>query len=284
MTPVVAVWSEGALPVSSGVVRYDASQNHYDASRLTLVAELRHAIASGQLLLHYQPKVEVRSRSINGVAALVRWQHPTQGLLYLDRFIPLVEQTDLIDDLTKWVIARALSDLATISTMGNSLQMAVNVSAGNLGRVGFANQVIEALHDSHVTAERLTIEVTETALMADPMRAAESLTELTDSGVRISVDDFGSEQTSLGMLANLPIADLKIDRNFIHDIQVNEAHSAIVRSMVELGHHLELSVVAEGVETDQELGVVERTGCDLVQGFLYARPMAVEQLIELLAS
>jgi EAL domain-containing protein (putative c-di-GMP-specific phosphodiesterase class I) len=159
-----------------------------------------------------------------------------------------------------------------------TLNLSVNVSARNLARSDFARQVLHRIKKAATEPSRLTVEVTETSLMADPERAAASLLEMSRAGVRISIDDFGSGQTSLGLLANLPIAELKIDRSFIQDIHVNPANAAIVRSMVELGHQLDLVVVAEGVETSDELDVVTATGCDVVQGYFYARPMPSDQL------
>jgi diguanylate cyclase len=267
----------------TSVVRYNETQNQFDASKLTLVTELRHAIASDQLVLHYQPKIAAGTEVVKGVEALVRWQHPTLGLLYPDRFIPLVEQTDLIDELTDWVLRRALADLSSFGPRGEVLQMSVNVSTRNLGRAEFAGQVTQHLADASVDPGRLTVEVTETSLMADPERSVASLLEMSRAGVRISIDDFGSGQTSLSLLATLPIAELKIDRSFIEDIHVHPAHAAIVRSMVELGHQLDLEVVAEGVETNEELRAVVSTGCNLVQGYFYARPMPGDQLSAWLA-
>ena len=268
----------------SGVVRYHPSQNHYDASNLSLVSELRHAIASDQLTLHYQPKVGVDTRAVAGVEALVRWRHPTLGDIPPDRFIPLVEQTDLIDDLTAWVVARALSDLNLLQSVNDRLSVAVNVSARNLGHSGFADQIVDALHQARVDPGRLIVEITETALMIDPARAGHVLRAISDAGARVSIDDFGTGQTSLGLLATLPIAELKIDRSFIADMDVNLANAAIVRSIVELGHNLELRVVGEGVETVDELDALSTTGCDLVQGYLFARPMALEELIPWLST
>ncbi len=263
----------------SGVVRYAESQNHYDSANLTLVSELRHAITDGQLVLHYQPKIDVHTFEVSGVEALVRWQHPSQGLLFPDRFIPLVEQTDLIDELTEWVVGQALRDLVVFSTASPGLTMAINVSARNLARAGFARQVLAATKAAGVDAGRVIVEVTETALMTDPARAAIVLGEMSDAGVRISVDDFGSGQTSLAMLADLPIAELKIDRGFVFDIERNHAHAAIVRSIVELGHNLGFLVVAEGVETEVVQDAVAATGCDLVQGYFFARPQPASQLL-----
>ena len=267
-----------AKTVRSGVIRYDESQDHYDASNLSLVTELRHAIESNQLVLHYQPKITVGGHEVSGIEALVRWQHPELGLLNPDRFIPLVEQTDLIDELTDWVVQHALSEMGTLGSRFETLNLSVNVSARNLARSDFARQVLHRIKKAATEPSRLTVEVTETSLMADPERAAASLLEMSRAGVRISIDDFGSGQTSLGLLANLPIAELKIDRSFIQDIHVNPANAAIVRSMVELGHQLDLVVVAEGVETSDELDVVTATGCDVVQGYFYARPMPSDQL------
>jgi diguanylate cyclase len=268
----------------SSVVRYVESQDHYDSGNLALMSDLRHAISEGQLVLHYQPKVDVVTLEVMGVEALVRWQHPTHGLLFPDRFIPLIEQTDLIDELTEWVVHRALGDLVEFGALAPGLTMAVNVSARNLGRISFARQVLDAVDAAGVDAHRLTVEVTETALMTDPLRAATVLEEISEAGVRVSVDDFGSGQTSLAMLADLPIAELKIDRGFVFDIVRNPAHAAIVRSVVDLGHNLGFELVAEGVETADVLGVVAGTGCDLVQGYFFARPMPFDQLADRLAA
>ncbi len=147
-----------------------------------------------------------------------------------------------------------------------ALQMSGNIAARNLGRDDFAAQIIATLANANVAAERLTLEVTETSLMADPVRATSSLQEMHRAGINVSIDDFGSGQTSLGILASLPIAELKIDRCFIQDIHTNPANDAIVRSMVELGHQLDLTIVAEGVETTGELVAVLASGCDLVLG------------------
>jgi diguanylate cyclase (GGDEF)-like protein len=260
------------------VVRYDESQNHYNASNLALVAELRRAIDDNQLVLHYQPKILVRDGRVDAVEALVRWQHPSKGLLFPDSFIPLAEQTDLIDRLTTWVVQRALQDLSRFGPGCDELTVAVNVSARNLGRAGFARAVVEALELEGVAPQRLFIEVTETALMTDPERAASVLRELEQSGVRVSIDDFGTGQTSLGYLSTLPIHELKIDRSFITDMIEHSGHAAIVHSIVELGHNLGFSVVGEGVETREVLAELTSVGCDVAQGYFFTRPMPVEDL------
>jgi diguanylate cyclase (GGDEF)-like protein len=263
----------------AGVVHYDKTQNHYDASNLALVAELRHAIDANQLVLHYQPKTRIDDHRVEAVEALVRWQHPEHGLLYPDRFVPLAEQTDLIDKLTEWVVTNALKELVSLGPLNQELTVAVNVSARNLGRPGFANQVLSALSEAGVPSHRLIVEVTETALMTDPGRATAVLGELSAAGIRISLDDFGQGQTSLGYLSTLPIYELKIDKSFVTDMTDNPAHAAIVRSIVELGHNLAFRVVAEGVETQVVLNDLAETGCDLAQGYLFARPMPADALV-----
>jgi diguanylate cyclase (GGDEF)-like protein len=261
-----------------GVVKYHESQSHYNASNLALVAELRHAIDVDELVLYYQPKVRIIDGRVNAVEALVRWQHPNRGLVYPDEFIPLAEQTDLIDRLTAWVMKRALSDVSHFGPGADELTVSVNVSARNLGRAGFAASVLNSLGDAGVAPERLFVEVTETTLMTDPDRAAAVLSELDRNGVRLSIDDFGTGQTSLGYLSTLPIHEIKIDRSFITDMMERPAHTAIVHSIVELGHNLGFSVVAEGVETEAVLIDLRTTGCDVAQGYFFAKPMPAGQL------
>lgn len=266
-----------------GVVRYSSDQNRYHPNDLALVGQLRQAIETDQLVLHYQPKAILADGRVESVEALVRWRHPTLGLLYPDSFIPLVERTDLINKLTEWVLHRALSDLSELGLQMSGVTMAVNVSARNLGRSGFADLVIRELEETGISAERLVIEITETALLADPRSAAIVLTELDALGVRVSIDDFGCGQTSLGYLSTLPIHELKIDRSFIGDMLVNPAHAAIVRSIVDLGHNLHFHVVGEGVESNAIWESLRVSGCDSAQGYLLARPMPLEQLSQWLA-
>ena len=261
-----------------GVARYDSTKDHYDAANLGLVSELRRAIERDELELHYQPKAALGDGRVEAVEALVRWNHPTEGLLYPDRFVPLAEQTDIIDKLTRWVLRQALADLADLEARGIRIAVAVNVSARNLAKASFADDVVAVLDATGVGAESLVVEITETALLSDPQRAAEVLAQLDGIGVRVSLDDFGMGQTSLGYLATLPVHELKIDKSFVSDMLENQAHAAIVRSIVDLGHNLSLSVVGEGVETDSVLSSLEACGCDLAQGFLLARPMPIEEL------
>jgi diguanylate cyclase (GGDEF)-like protein len=262
----------------SGVAHYNPSQDHYDASNLELIGSMRNAIESGELLLHYQPKKTLADGRVEAVEALVRWQHPSLGLLYPDKFIPLVEQTDLIDRLTEWVLRKALNDMRHLGPEWESLGVAVNVSARSLNRATFAAQIIEAVRSTDMRPDRLTIEITETALLTDPVRARAVLADIRGAGIKVSLDDFGIGQTSLGYLSSLPVDELKIDKSFVMDMADNQSHAAIVRSIVELGHNLSLSVVAEGVETADVLARLTAGGCDKAQGFFFARPMPLDNL------
>jgi diguanylate cyclase (GGDEF)-like protein len=260
------------------VAKYQPELDHYEATNLSLVAELRQAINADELVLHYQPQSNIATGCIDAVEALVRWQHPTQGLLYPDRFLPLAEQTDLIDKLTEWVLATALVEMRNLGALGADVAVAVNCSARSIGRADFARKVIQALSNHDVAPERLIIEVTETALLTDPARAARVLTDLAEAGVTISLDDFGRGHTSLGYLSALPVHELKIDRSFVTDMRENRAHAAIVRSIIDLGHNLSMRVVAEGIETDDVVATLRQYNCDIAQGFLLARPMPAEDL------
>jgi diguanylate cyclase (GGDEF)-like protein len=262
----------------SGVVRYDPEQDDYDAAKLGLIAELRHAIDDGQLVLHYQPKAAITDGKVEAMEALVRWDHPVRGLVYPDSFVPIAEQTDLIDKLTDWALATALEDVRELGRHHDTLAVAVNVSARSLSKPDFAGRVQAALDRADVPPARLIIEITETAVAGDPERAGVALASLREKGVRVSIDDFGKGQTSLGVLSNLPVSELKIDMSFVRDMLTNPAHGAIVRSIVDLGHNLHMRVVGEGVETDAVLLGLREAGCDVAQGFLLARPMPFKKV------
>jgi diguanylate cyclase (GGDEF)-like protein len=261
-----------------GVARYSNEQNHFVASDLTLMADLRLAIDNQELTLYYQPQISVKSGEVEGLEALVRWNHPTEGLIYPDRFIGLAEKTDLIDRLTDWVIQKSLTDAVNFEAYAGELRISVNISARNLSKAGFAAKVIRLLTTSGVAPARLVLEVTETALMTDPMRAAQSLEELGAAGVHLSIDDFGVGQTSLSYLSSLPVTELKIDRSFITDMRQDEGHAAIAQAIIDLGHNLGFRVVGEGVEDADVFRSLSIAGCDVAQGYHFARPMTVEAL------
>jgi diguanylate cyclase (GGDEF)-like protein len=265
----------------AGVIRYDPSQNHYDAANLALVSELRVALDADQLVLFYQPKISLQDGRVDAVEALIRWRHPELGLLPPDRFIPLAEQTGLIDRVTEWVVTRAIADL---SGWRDDLSVALNVSARNLGHPSLVPLLINSLAAARIEPARFYVEITETALMTDPERAVVVLQDLRGAGIGISIDDFGTGQTSLGYLVALPIDEIKIDRTFISDMTVSVGHHSIVQSIIDLGHNLGLHVVGEGVETDEIASALIAAGCEVAQGYLYARPMPAEELSDWLVS
>ena len=262
-----------------GVVHFHPEHNRHDAATLGLVAELGDGIRADQLVLHYQPKTELRSGRITAVEALVRWNHPTRGLLYPDAFLPAAEQTELVEPLTAWVLQRALHELPSFDPSGR-LEMAVNVSARSLAQDDFADDVLAVVARSGIDPSRVIIEVTETALVTDARRAEMNLTRLDEAGVRVSIDDFGAGQTSLAYLASLPVTELKIDKGFVMAMTDDQRNAAIVRSIIELGHSLGLTVTAEGVETAEILGDLTVADCDLVQGYLLSRPLTADKLRE----
>jgi diguanylate cyclase (GGDEF)-like protein len=266
-----------------GSVRYDRAQDHYNPANLALITELRRAIDSDELVLHYQPQARFANGKFDVVEALVRWQHPVQGLLYPDKFLPLVEPTEVIDSLTDWVLTRALTDMRDLHSR-REIDVAVNVSARNFSRPDFADRVLRIVQEVGVSPNRLTIEITETALLADPVRAALALSQLDAFGVKVSLDDFGTGQTSLRYLTSLPIDELKIDMSFVTDMLENPSHAAIVNAIIDLGHNLGLRVVAEGIETREVFRALHESGCDIAQGFLLSRPMPVGDLPRFLAA
>ena len=256
---------------------YGAAQDSYSPERLALVGELRRAIEQGELVLHYQPKVRLSSGELLGAEALVRWQHPERGLLPPSEFIPLAEHTTLIKPLTLYVLERALEECRRWEGHGHRLSVAVNISARNLLDAEFADAVAASLERWGLSPDRLELELTETALMGNPVRALGVLRHLGGTGVVLSIDDFGVGYTSLNQLKSLPIRVLKIDRSFVLNMSTNAADAMIVRSTIDLGHNLGLQVVAEGVESRGIQEALRELGCDIGQGFHIGRPMARAQ-------
>jgi EAL domain-containing protein (putative c-di-GMP-specific phosphodiesterase class I) len=261
------------------VVAYTDELNVNTPGRLTLLGDLRTAIAEDQLLLHYQPKANLETGATQGVEALVRWQHPTLGLLPPGEFIPVAEHTGLIKPLTTWVLTTALSQcrkwLDETHTRGwPELSMAINVSTRSLLDDGFPDEVEAALDRWDIPAHLLELEITESAIMTDPLRARRLLTELAELGVRIAIDDFGTGYSSLAYLKDLPVNQLKIDQSFVQHMHEDLNDAIIVRSVVDLGHNLGLQIVAEGVEDRATWDQLAQLGCDDAQGYFLAKPMA----------
>jgi diguanylate cyclase (GGDEF)-like protein len=251
---------------------YSTAADEADASSLALMARLRDSIPAGELELHYQPKTSLLDGRVVSVEALVRWRGGGT-LLMPQAFLPSAEQTALIHPLTDWVAREALHQLAVWDRAADGIEMAINVSARNLSDPGFADRLLSIVRESQVDAHRLTVEITETALLADPDAARESLHAMHAAGISVSIDDFGQGQTSLAYLASLPVDELKIDRAFVAGITTDATQDAIVRSLVQLGHSLGLRVVAEGIEDEETMERLADLGADIGQGYFIARPM-----------
>jgi diguanylate cyclase (GGDEF)-like protein len=262
----------------SGIELYSPECDHFDATRLKLLAEVSGALERGEFVLQYQPQIELRSGRITGVEALVRWHHPEHGVLAPAEFIPPIEQTALIRPLTLALIDQALGQLVTWRGLGIDIQMSVNLSARNLLDTALAQRVAELLERHHVPPDRLIVEVTESAAMADPHRAVAVLTALRATGVGVSVDDFGTGNASIEYLTKLPASEIKIDRSFITDMLEDPRAEAIVHSTIDLARNLGLKIVAEGIETEAVLNRLSELGCDTGQGYLISRPRPAEQL------
>lgn len=260
---------------SRGVSVYDPTSDRNSPERLALLGELRRAIEHDELVLHFQAQVSIATAEVTGVEALVRWEHPVRGTIFPDDFVPMAEHTGLIGPLTRWVLNAALTQAKSWSDAGDPLQVAVNVSARNLIDENLPNEVAEILEARGVPVSLLKIEVTESAIMADPVRATGVLGRLAESGVEISIDDFGVGYTSLGQLKTLPVTELKIDKSFVMAMEGDTSDRLIVHSVVELGHNLGLTIVAEGVETLSALEQLSIYGCDTAQGYFFGRPVAV---------
>jgi len=256
-----------------GVFAYDPTVDGHSASKLAMVGELRRALENDELVLYYQPKVKISTGELIGAEALVRWHHPRNGLVLPDDFIPIAERTGLINPLTRYVLDAALAQERAWIDSGRPVPIAVNLSARNLHDEHFAELVADLLTTYVVPAELLELEVTESAIMIDPDRARQMLEKLSALGVRLSLDDFGAGYTSLGQLKALPIDEIKIDRSFVITMAQDRSDSVIVASIIALGHNLEMTLVAEGVETEDILRTLAGFGCDVAQGTHICEPL-----------
>lgn len=258
-----------------GVFAYDPDLDGHSPAKLALLGELRRAVNLGQLVLYYQPKVSIGTGEVVGAEALVRWQHPERGLIFPDEFIPLAESTGLIGPLTSYVLRGALLQARAWMDAGRPLMVSVNLSARNLLDERLPPQVADQLAVHGVPAELLELEVTESAMMTEPDRALRVLRALAALGVRLSIDDFGAGYTSLGQLKNLPVTELKIDKSFIMNMGQDASDALITHGIVDLGHSLGLTIVAEGVETPAALTTLAAFNCDTAQGYFLSRPVDV---------
>lgn len=257
---------------------YNVDHDRASLQRLTLVGALRNAIVNDELLLYYQPKVALNTGITSSVEALIRWQHPTLGFIPPDQFIPLAEQTGLINPLTRWVLEAALKQSKAWSLAGYELTIAVNLSTWNLRDSTLPTTIASLLQHYNVPTRLFRVELTESAVMGDTARALEVLEHISALGVKISVDDYGTGYSSLSYLKRLPVDELKIDRSFVQHVATIAADATIVQSTIALAHSLGLHVVAEGVEDLAAWNLLATLHCDLAQGYYMSRPLPPEQL------
>lgn len=262
---------------------YSKEMNDKSLEKLRLEAELRRALEEGnQLLLHYQPKVELKSGLMSGVEALIRWQKPDGKFVFPDQFIPLAEETDLIVPMGEWVIEQACNQLALWQKQEIYVGIAVNLSVRQFLVGDLVGYVAKIIQRTGIDASGLTLELTESLLMEDAELAIDMLHRLTSLGVKISIDDFGTGYSSLSYLKRFPFHELKIDRSFVNGVTTNREDRALVSALVYIAHEFGLYVVAEGVEEQAELSCLRDMGCDLYQGYFFSRPVPVDELTPLL--
>ncbi|MGQ7298024.1 putative bifunctional diguanylate cyclase/phosphodiesterase [Quadrisphaera sp. KR29] len=263
----------------AGVLPYTADLAPESSDALTTLSALRQAMDQGELTLLYQPVVDARTRQLCAFEALLRWQHPTRGLLTPVEFLPLAERTTLVSPLTRWVVLTAVRQAAAWRRAGLDTTVAVNISASVL-EPGLLGIVDEALARGSWPPEQLVLEITETAVASDAGEALEVVRTLGERGVRISVDDFGAGYTSLGQLRELTVHQLKVDRQFVTDLLGGPEDEAIAASIIDLGHRLGLRVIAEGVESGAAADRLRDLGCDELQGYWVGRPMSADLALE----
>lgn len=263
-----------------GFAVYDIKADSHSPNRLSLIGELRRAIERRELLLHYQPKINLKTGTVCGAEALVRWQHPDKGMIPPLEFIPLAESCGLIHPLTEAVLDAALRNYYQWRLSGIELVTGINLSMRNLQDLDFPDRIAASLKAWEIEPHWLELEITESVIMNDPTRALKILTQLDEMGVRLAIDDFGTGYSSLAYLKRLPVDEVKIDRSFVTDMLHDESNSVIVKSTIDLGHNLGMKVVAEGVENLECFNLLKTLGCDAVQGYYISRPLAADLFIQ----
>jgi len=240
--------------------------------------DLQRAMDNNELLLHFQPQVNIKSGLVNRVEALVRWLHPQHGLIYPDQFIPLAEQEGLIDQLTQQVIEMAVWEGQNWWGSGKGTKISINISAHNICNIGFFEYLIRMFHDNGLSTDQISLEITESQLMMKWGGALNTLTRLRMKGFSLSIDDFGTGYSSFSHLHKIPFSEIKIDKSFVMSMTQDPTARAIVESCVLLSHKLGMTCVAEGVESQQHLALLAAMGCDMAQGYYFARPMPAKEL------
>lgn len=255
---------------------YQPEQDRYNARRLTLMSELKQAISNNQLILYFQPKMNLKTNAVVGLEALIRWNHHRFGFVRPDEFIPIAEQTGIIKPLTRWVVREALRVQQELLNDGRDIDISVNISAKNLREEGFVSFIADELaqHPGH----KITIELTETSMMEDPLKALQVLEELSHAGVRLSIDDFGTGYSSLAYIKKLPADEIKIDKSLIFDLTGKKNDQVIIKTTIEMCHCLGFTIIAEGVESQQVIDILKELKCDVIQGYYISPPLPIDKL------
>jgi EAL domain-containing protein (putative c-di-GMP-specific phosphodiesterase class I) len=252
---------------------YELADDHHSPDRLSLQADLHRAFSGGELTLYYQPQVNLRLDRVVAVEALVRWNHPRRGLILPSEFIDLLEQDGLADTLTRWALAKALTQCASWRSRGLETRVSVNLSARNLDDPDLPELISRLIREHKAEPGWLTVELTESSVMLEPERAIGVLGAIRELGVRVAIDDFGAGHSALPYLKTLPANEVKIDKSFVISMTVDKGDAAIVRSTIGLAHELGLTVVAEGVENEATKRLLGAYGCDIGQGYFLGRPV-----------
>jgi len=262
----------------SGYAVYDPQHASHHERHLSLLGDIRGAIERNELRVFYQPRISLSSSAAAAVEALIRWQHPTRGMIPPAEFVPFAEQTGYIRLLTRWVLEESIKQFGRWREKGIELRVSVNISVRDLMNREFPEIVDALLRTYAMPADMLCLEITESGFMEDPSHAQRVLERLSDLGVHLSIDDYGTGYSSLSYISRLPVKELKIDRSFVMHMMKDETKSMIVRSTIELGHSLGLKVVAEGVEDESSYRYLAQLGCDHAQGFYMSKPVCAADL------
>lgn len=265
---------------SSGISVYHSDLDVANEENLSLVSEIRAAVEQNQLSLYVQPKIDFATGKILAVEALVRWNHPERGLVFPDMFIPFAEQTGHISKISNWMLCEAARYAALWQKQGLNVALAVNLSARDLIDIELPNKLKQILTEHQLSADSLSLEITESSIMDDPARALDTVERIAKMGIQLSIDDFGTGYSSLAYLKRLPVSELKIDKSFVMNIEHDHDDVIIVKSTIELGHNLGLKVVAEGIENKSVWNILNAMGCDYGQGYFMSKPMPASKLLD----
>jgi len=275
----VALYS--AQQSSKKYMIYSKQMDKNNPHRLTMMGELRQGIENDELVLNYQPKINLKTKKVQGVEALVRWQHPEHGFLPPDEFIPMAERTGLIKLLSIWVLKNALSQVEKWHKQKLKMTISINLSPTTFLDSDLPDIIIGLLSQYDIPAKYVILEITEGSMIRDPELAMEILTRLTERGIKISIDDFGTGYSSLAYLKALPVDEVKIDKSFVADMLENDNDAVIVKAIIDLGHNLSLNVVAEGVDNKKTAARLKALGCDELQGHYYSEPLSSDEFFKL---